>query len=71
MIVYKRKLTMEDVDNLVMDEELIYYKTEDIAIVVLKINDGYVVRKKGISENELIDEAVLKRVEEVIEFVQN
>ena len=71
MIVYKRKLTMEDVCNLDKDEELIYYKTGDVAIVVEKVNDKYVARKKRISDNELIDEELLKRVDEVMDFAWN
>lgn len=71
MIVYKRKLTMDDICNLDKDEELIYYKTDDVAIVVEKVNDKYVARKKRISDNELIDEELLKRVDEVMDFAQN
>lgn len=71
MIVYKRKLTMDDICNLDKDEELIYYKTDDVAIVVDKVNDKYVARKKRISDNELIEEELLKRVDEVMDFAQN
>lgn len=62
---------MDDICNLDKDEELIYYKTDDVAIVVDKVNDKYVARKKRISDNELIEEELLKRVDEVMDFAQN
>ena len=34
MIIYKRKITLEDVANLDDGEELIYYKTDNIAITI-------------------------------------
>ena len=71
MIIYKRKITQEDIINLKNDEELIYYKTEDIAITVNRVDDNYVLRKRGISENELIDEIVLKTVNETMEHMEN
>ena len=71
MIIYKRKITQEDIINLKIHEELIYYKTEDIAITVDKVDDNYVLRKRGISENELIDEIVLKTVNETMEHMEN
>lgn len=71
MIIYKRKITKEDIINLKNDEELIYYKTEDIAITVNRVDDNYVLRKRGISENELIDEIVLKTVNETMEHMEN
>ena len=71
MIIYKRKITQEDIINLKSDEELIYYKTEDIAITVNRVDGKYILRKRGISENELIDEIVLKTVNETMEHVEN
>ena len=71
MIVYKRELTIDDVCGLDKDEELIFYMSDDVAIVVIESNGRYVVRKKGIYENELIEEAILKEADEVMEFVQN
>lgn len=71
MIIYKRKINRDDIINLKSDEELIYYKTQDIAITVNRVDDNYVLRKRGISENELIDEIVLKTVNETMEHMEN
>lgn len=71
MIIYKRKITLEDVSNLDDGEELIYYKTDNIAITINQSNDRYIVRKKQIADNELMDEVFLKTVDEVINFIEN
>lgn len=71
MIIYKRKITREDIINLNNHEELIYYKTEDIAITVNRVDGNYILRKRGISENELIDEIVLKTINETMEHMEN
>ena len=52
-------MTLEDIANLDEDEELIYYMADNIAITINKSNNRYIVRKKYISDNELIDEAFL------------
>ncbi len=71
MIIYKRKITLEDVANLDDGEELIYYKTDNIAITINQSNDRYIVRKKQIADNDLMDEVFLKTVDEVIDFIEN
>ena len=71
MIVYKRKLSVEDLINLNDDEQLVYYKNENNAITIDYVNDFYLVREKQISNNELIEEVTLKSVNEVMEFVIN
>ena len=68
MIVYKRKLEIENIGNLSNDEELIYYRDEEIAFTVIKVKDKYIARKKVICSNEKIDEKVLNNIGEVIEF---
>lgn len=47
MIIYKRKITREDVSNLDKDEQLIYYKTDTVAIVIDQSNNRYILRKKN------------------------
>ena len=71
MIIYKRKITKEDIFNLDKKEQLIYYKTDDIAITIDRIEDKYVVRKKRISDNEKIDEKIIKPIEEILDFIEN
>lgn len=69
MIVYKRKLTVEDLINLNDDEQLVYYKNENKAITINHVDDFYLVREKQISNNELIEEYTLKTVNEIMELV--
>lgn len=69
MIVYKRELNADDLDNLNNDEELIYYKSDEIAVTIVIAKDLFIVRKKNIFDNKLIEEEFLKTIEDVMEFV--
>lgn len=70
MIVYKRLLQKKDIQNLEDDEELIYYKDNNIAFTINQTSDNYIVRKKKIFNNELIDERFLKTIEQVVKIVE-
>ena len=70
MIVYKRKVKNRDVQNLNKGEELIYYKDNNIAFTINEVNDNYVVRKKKIFNNELIDERFVQTIEQLIKIVE-
>ena len=70
MIVYNRKLEKIDISNLDDEEELIFYKDNNIAFTINKIDDSYVLRKKKIFNNELIDERFLKTIEQVVKIVE-
>lgn len=70
MIIYKRRMTQEDVVGLEADEELIYYKTDDIAVTVIQHDNRYIVRKRQISDNKIIEEAPLNTVDEVMDFIE-
>ena len=69
MIVYKRELNVDDFDNLDDGEELIYYKSDEVAVIIVISNNRIIARKRRISGNELIEEAFLKTTEDVMEFV--
>ena len=71
MIIYKRKITKEDIENLDKEEQLIYYKTDDIAITINRIDDRYLARKKRIADNEKIDEKLLNTIDEALDFIGN
>ena len=71
MIIYKRKITEKDIGNLENEEKLIYYKADNAAVTIDKINDGYLIRKKEISENEMTDEIFLKTIDESMKFIEN
>lgn len=70
MIVYKRKLEKADIQNLEDDEELIYYKDNNIAFTVNQVNNSFVIRKKKIFNNEMIDERFMKTPEQIIKIVE-
>ena len=70
MIVYRRGLKKEDVLNLEPDEELIYYKDNNIAFTILSVDSKYVLRKKKIFNNQLVDERFIKTVEQIIKVVE-
>lgn len=71
VIVYKRNLTKTDVNNLDEDEELIYYFNNNIAYCVnrLKNTGNYIIRKKKIFNNELVQERTFKTIEQVLKFI--
>ena len=70
MIVYKRKLKKEDVQQLDDDEELIYYYSNNIAYTIVSVDSRYVVRKKKVFNNQLIEEKFLKTIEQIIKVVE-
>lgn len=70
MIVYNRKLEKIDVSNLDDGEELIFYKDNNIAFTINQIDDSYVLRKKKIFNNELIDERFVKTIEQIVKIVE-
>ena len=70
MIVYNRKLEKIDISNLDDEEELIFYKDNNIAFTINQIDDSYVLRKKKIFNNELIDERFVKTIEQIVKIVE-
>ena len=69
MIVYKRELNADDLENLDDEEELIYYKSDKVAITIDIAKDSFIARKKLISDNKLIEEKFLKTIKDVMDFV--
>lgn len=70
MIVYNRKLEKKDILSLRDEEELIFYKDNNIAFTINQIDNNYVLRKKKIFNNELVDERFLKTAEQIIKVVE-
>lgn len=70
LIVYNRKLEKKDILNLRAEEELIFYKDNNIAFTINQIDNNYVLRKKKIFNNELVDERFLKTAEQIIKVVE-
>ena len=70
LIVYNRKLEKKDILSLRDEEELIFYKDNNIAFTINQIDNNYVSRKKMIFNNELVDERFLKTAEQIIKVVE-
>lgn len=73
MIVYNRLLKKEDVNSIDNDEELIYYKDNNIAFTInrMPMNNIYVyiIRKKKIFNNQLMEEKTFKTSEQIIKSI--
>ena len=70
MIVYNRELRKKDILNLKDDEELIFYKDNNIAFTINHVDTQYVLRKKKIFNNELVSERFVKTSEQVLKITQ-
>ena len=71
MIVYGRKLRKEDITQAKDTEEVIYYYNSNIAFVINQLKENsYVVRKKKIFNNQLMDEQIKKTAEQVMKIVK-
>lgn len=69
MIVYRRKIEKNDIDTLEEKEELIYYRDNNIAYLINRLDNGYIMRKKKIFNNQLIDERRLKTSTQLIKVI--
>ncbi len=67
-IVYKRKLKKEDFVN--FDEQIIYYKDDNIAFIIVKTDNTYFVRKKKIFNNQLMLEIAAKTINQILKIVE-
>lgn len=70
MIVYNRKLEKKDILSLRDEEELIFYKDNNIAFTINQIDNNYILRKKKIFNNEVIDERFVKTADQLIKIVE-
>lgn len=67
-IVYKRKLKKEDFVN--FDEQIIYYKDDNIAFIIVQADNTYFVRKKKIFNNQLMLEIAAKTINQILKIVE-
>ena len=67
-IIYKRKLKKEDFVN--FDEQIIYYKDDNIAFIIVQTDNTYFVRKKKIFNNQLMLEIAAKTINQVLKIVE-
>ena len=69
MIVYNRQINESGIQNLHKDEELIYYYDNNIAYTINQTADNFVVRRKKIFNNQLMEEFFAKTIKQVIKKV--
>lgn len=67
-IVYKRKLKKEDFVN--FDEQIIYYKDDNIAFIIVQTDNTYFIRKKKIFNNQLMLEIAAKTINQILKIVE-
>ena len=70
LIVYNRKLEKKDILSLRDEEELIFYKDNNIAFTINQVDNNYIIRKKKIFNNEVIDERFVKTADQLIKIVE-
>ena len=69
MIVYGREINLEDIKKIDNNDNIIYYKDSNIAYIIVKTVDNYVIRKKKIFNNQLMGEEQLKTPQQVLKKV--
>ena len=67
-IVYKRKLKKDDFVN--FDEQIIDYKDDNIAFIIVRADNTYFVRKKKIFNNQLMLEIAAKTINQILKIVE-
>lgn len=70
LIVYNRKIEKRDILSLQGSEELIFYKDNNIAFTINQVDNNYIIRKKKIFNNEVIDERFVKTADQLIKIVE-
>ena len=69
IIVYKRPIKKEDIKQLDVDEELIYYYNDNVAYTIVYHNNNYIYRKKKIFNNQITEEETVKTPEQLIKKI--
>lgn len=70
MIIFNRDLKESDFSNLkINEEELIFYKDNNIAYIIIKTDKNFVIRKYKIFNNQLMDNNQYKTCKQVIKSV--
>ena len=67
-IIYNRRLKKSDFID--FDGELIFFKDNNIAFVIVKKDSNFIIRKKKIFNNQQISEATVKTISQVLKKVE-
>ena len=70
MIVYRRQLTEDDISQLKKDEQLIYYYNNNIAFTVNNNVGEYVLRKRLIYDDKLLEEHSVRTIAQVMKIIK-
>ena len=70
MIVYRRQLTKDDISQLKKDEQLIYYYNNNIAFTVNNNVGEYVLRKRLIYDDKLLEEHSVRTIAQVMKIIK-
>ena len=70
MIVYRRQLTEEDISQLKKDKQLIYYYNNNIAFTVNNNVGEYVLRKRLIYDDKLLEEHSVRTIAQVMKIIK-
>ena len=70
MIVYRRQLTEDDIFQLKKDEQLIYYYNNNIAFTVNNNVGEYVLRKRLIYDDKLLEEHSVRTIAQVMKIIK-
>lgn len=65
-IIYNRKVKQEDFLD---DDTLIFYKDSNIAYIIVKKDSNYIVRKKKVFNNQLMDERTIKTIPQILKIL--
>lgn len=70
MIVYRRQLTEDDISQLKKDEQFIYYYNNNIAFTVNNNVGEYVLRKRLIYDDKLLEEHSVRTIAQVMKIIK-
>ena len=65
-VVYNRNIKKEDFFD---SDELIFYKDSNIAFIIVKKDNNYIIRKKKVFNNQLLDERIVKTIPQVLKIL--
>ena len=71
MILYRRQLTEDYISQLKKDEQLIYYYNNNIAFTVNNNVGEYVLRKRLIYDDKLLEEHSVRTIAQVMKIIKN
>lgn len=66
-IIYKRELKKEDFQD--FQDQIIFYKDDNIAFVIVKQDNTFFIRKKKIFNNQQMEESTVKTIKQVLKLV--